>query len=92
MKLIAVLRLGPNVQLAAEVLDAQLRATWRLHKHAAVRSIEELADAPGAVITMECADLAAAFALIEPLPLVQAGLVSMDLLPLRPYVGWERLF
>jgi len=57
-----------------------------------VRSIEELADAPGAVITMECADLAAALALIDPLPLVRAGLVSMELLPLRPYVGWERLF
>jgi len=37
-------------------------------------------------------DLAAARSVIEGLPLVTAGLIDFDLVPLRPYPGFARLF
>ena len=92
MKLLVILRLRQNARVPRELLDAQLRATWGLHKNPAVRSVEQLADAPGAIVTVEERDAPAALALVEGLPLVRAELVTIDVLAVAPYVGWEQLF
>jgi hypothetical protein len=44
------------------------------------------------VLVLEVADLAAARAVIDGLPLVAAGLIDFDLVALRPYPGFARLF
>jgi hypothetical protein len=44
------------------------------------------------VLVLEVPDLAAARAVIDSLPLVAAGLIDFDLVPLKPYPGFARLF
>jgi hypothetical protein len=43
-------------------------------------------------LILECADTNEAQHLLESLPLVQAGLIRFDVIPLIPYPGFERLF
>jgi len=49
-------------------------------------------DQPCAVLVLECADAAGARAVLRTLPLVQAGLIDFELIPLKPYPGFARLF
>ncbi|MFZ5820574.1 MAG: hypothetical protein ACOYYJ_11815 [Chloroflexota bacterium] len=41
---------------------------------------------------LECADVEEAKRLLATLPLVQAGLIAFEIIPLIPYPGFERLF
>lgn len=45
-----------------------------------------------AVLVLECADVAEADAVLTSLPLVAAGLIAFEVLPLRAYPGFSRLF
>ena len=47
---------------------------------------------PNGVLVLEVPDLAAAREVIDRLPLVAAGLIDFDLVPLKPYPGFARLF
>jgi hypothetical protein len=49
-------------------------------------------DRSAAVLVLECADTAEAQETLSRLPLVEAGLIAFDLLPLIPYPGFARLF
>ncbi len=44
------------------------------------------------MLVLECSDVAAAEAILATLPLVKHGLIRFDLVPLRAYPGFERLF
>jgi hypothetical protein len=41
---------------------------------------------------LEAVDLAEAKRAIDSLPLVKAGVLTTEIIPLKPYVGFERLF
>ena len=41
---------------------------------------------------LEAADLSEATKVVESLPMVQAGLLKTEILPLEPYTGFEALF
>jgi hypothetical protein len=45
-----------------------------------------------AVLALECADLDEAGRAVATLPLVEAGLIEFELIPLRAYPGFARLF
>lgn len=73
-------------------LDAEARRVWELQQAGLIREIYFRADRPDAVIMLECADLDAARAALDTLPLVREGLIAFRLIPLRPYPGLGRLF
>jgi hypothetical protein len=41
---------------------------------------------------LECADAAEAHRVLATLPLVRAGLIAFEVIPLKPYPGLARLF
>ena len=45
-----------------------------------------------AVLVLECASVIEANEIIETLPFVQAKLITFELIPLKAYSGFERLF
>ena len=49
-------------------------------------------DRPGAVLILECADVEEAGHLLKTLPLVREALIDFDIIPLKPYPGFARLF
>jgi hypothetical protein len=75
-----------------EARIAEARRAWELYQQDILREIYFRADRTNGVLILEVADLAAAREVIDSLPLVAAGLIDFDLIPLRPYTGFERLF
>jgi hypothetical protein len=65
---------------------------WNLQQQGFIREIYFRADYPSAVLILECEDEQEAEKVLSTLPLVQAGLISFELIPLVPYPGFSRLF
>lgn len=76
----------------AELRPAEARRAWEPYQRDIVREIYFRADRPNGVLVLEVPDMAAAREVIDSLPLVAAGLIDFDLVPLRPYPGFARLF
>ena len=94
MKILALEIEGP--QATAERFQPHLRAeaarAYELYEAGILRELHFRADQHSAVLMLECASLADARAALDSLPLVQAGLITFELIPLAPYPGFARLF
>lgn len=73
-------------------LKDEARAVWELYKQGIVCEIHFRADQHTAVITLECESADEAKSLLDELPLVKNGLITFNIIPLKPYTGFERLF
>lgn len=94
MKILALSRRQPGVtteQLQPhQVTEAQ--RVWQLHKDGLFREMYFRRDRPGAVVVLECATEAEARAALATLPMVEAGLIDFDVIPLGPFLPLEHLF
>jgi hypothetical protein len=74
-------------------LKAEAMRAWELYQAGVFREINfTKGDDPVAVIMMECGSVEEARQALDTLPLVKAGLISFELMPLVPYPGFARLF
>jgi muconolactone delta-isomerase len=84
--------LGVAPEAFAQYLKPEARRVWELHQEGHIRELYFRQDRSVAVLIMECSNAEEASRLLESLPLVQAGLITFDLIPLIPYPGFSRLF
>jgi hypothetical protein len=73
-------------------LNPEARRVWELYQDGTIREFYFREDRPKAVLMLECADASEALQRLESLPLVKAGLITFDIIPLVPYPGIARLF
>jgi len=94
MKILALEQELPGVtaEQFQPLLEAEAARVWELYESGVLREIHFRADQRSAVLVLECATLEEARETLNTLPLVQAGLIEFDLIPLAPYTGFERLF
>ena len=95
MRILAIERAVTGVtadRFTPELGVAEARRVWELHQDGPIRECYFRADEPSAVLVLECADVVAARDLLAALPLVSAGLIGFELVPLRAYPGFARLF
>lgn len=95
MKIIALERPVPGAadeDFTPELLREEATRAWELHQSDAIRELYFRADREEAVLVLEAPDVAAARKILEQLPLVRAGLLDFDLVPLKSYPGFARLF
>lgn len=94
MKFLALEHEKPGLQAAdfRPYLSAEARAVWELYQSGLVRELYFRPDRHTAVLVLECPDENRARAALAGLPLVQAGLITFELIPLAPYTGFARLF
>ncbi len=94
MKILALERQVPGIPNGAcePHLPAQARRAWELHQAGVIRELYFRAESEHAVLVLECADADEAQRALETLPLVEKGLIAFDLIPLRAYPGFGRLF
>lgn len=71
----------------AEALQA-----WELHQQGIIRELYFRADRNEAVLILECADIESAQAALATLPFVEQQLIAFELIPLKAYNGFARLF
>lgn len=94
MKILAIERElpGATAEDFRPHLKAEARRAWELYQAGVFREMYFRADEAVAVLMLECADVGAAQAVLNTLPLVQTGLIAFDVIPLRAYPGFARLF
>lgn len=95
MRILAIERPVEGVtddRFTPELLSAEARRAWELHQAGSIRELFFRADESAAVLMLECADAAEARRVLATLPLVAAGLIDFELVPLRAYPGFARLF
>ena len=94
MKILALEKEAPDTTPAQfkPHLKAEAARVWELYKSGALREIYFRGDRDEAVLILECADVEEAKNLLATLPLVKAGLIAFEVIPLVPYPGFERLF
>jgi hypothetical protein len=83
---------GVTADEFAPLLAAEARTVWELMQDDLIREIYFRADRACAVLMLECADVQEAERRLAELPLVAAGLIQFELIPLKPYPGFARLF
>ncbi len=83
---------GPQRDDMAQRLRNEALRVWSLYQAGIVRELYFRQDRSDAVLIMECADAAEARQCLASLPLVQAGLIEFEVIPLIPYTGFARLF
>lgn len=82
-----------NVEQFAEadftpLLGPEAERVRELYAEGTVRAAWGRGDVPGAVLLLECADVAAAEAALATLPLMAKGMLRRDLYPVGPYRGF----
>jgi hypothetical protein len=74
----------------APYLENEAREVWHLYMEDRVREFY-FNQEHNAVLILECDNLKEAHNLLSNLPLVKNGLISFDIMELRPYTGFSRL-
>jgi len=95
MKILALEKELSGVAPAAftpELLEKEAARVWALQQSGELREIWFRHDRSDAVLMLECADVAEARRTLATLPLVAAGLIAFEVIPLKPYPGLARLF
>lgn len=94
MKILAIERKGPrrSKEDYTPLLKAEAERVWELQTSGAVREIYFRADRREAVLVLECTCVEEANAILSTLPLVKAGSVIFEVIPLSAYTGFSRLF
>lgn len=94
MKILALEQEVPGVadEAFAPHLKAEALKAWELHQAGVLRELYFRDDQPTAVLVLECASVAEATDVLKTLPLVAAGLITFDVVPLKAYPGFARLF
>jgi hypothetical protein len=94
MKMLCLDRPRPGAtpsQYAPHMQD-ELRQTWEHYKAGIFRDIYFRQDRPGVAIFVEYDSTAEAEQALAELPLVKAGLIDFEVIPLGPFTNWELLF
>ena len=94
MKILALEKEIPNTspEQFTPHLKVEAACVWELYQNGHIREIYFRGDRKEAVLILECVDVEEADQLLDSLPLVQAGLIEFEVIPLVPYPGFERLF
>lgn len=82
---------APDREAYLPHLKAEARRVLELQQSDLLREIYFRADRHEAVLILECRDTEHAREVLDSLPLVQAGLIDFEIIPLAPYTGFERL-
>jgi hypothetical protein len=94
MKILALEREKPGLSSATFTphLKDEAQRAWELYRQGVFRELYFDERQHRAVIIIESESIASAEAVLTTLPLVQAGLIEFEIIPLVPYDGFERLF
>jgi len=83
---------GATAEQFQHYANDEARKVWEYHQAGVIRELYFRADRNEAVLILECASVIEAQDILAALPFVQAGLISFEIIPLKAYSGFARLF
>lgn len=75
-----------------KLLREEAMKVWQLNQEDVIREIYFRGDKNAAVLMLECKDVEEAKQKLSTLPMVESGRIDFELIPLKPYPGYARLF
>jgi hypothetical protein len=82
---------GATMEAFQPLLKEEARRVWELQQSSVIREIDFNSNQHTAVLMLECRDVEEARQVLATLPLVKAGLIEFEIIPLTPYDGFDRL-
>lgn len=95
MRILAIEKAVPGVSedlFQGTLLREEAMRVWELYQSGDIRELYFRSDRVAAVLVLECETIERARAVLSTLPLVRERLIDFDLVPLRAYPGFARLF
>ena len=95
MKIVVLAKRRPEVQveMIRPHIKAEIEAVWGLYAQGVVREFYARADQGGpAVLMVEGETVESARQALSTLPLVEMGMLDLELIPLAPFTGLAQLF
>jgi hypothetical protein len=94
MKILALEHELPNATAEGfqEYAVTEARQVWALVQAGVIRESYFRLERSEAVLVLECQTTEEAWEALSTLPFVQNKLISFEIIPLKPYPGFERLF
>jgi hypothetical protein len=83
---------GADGKAFAPHLKDEAWSIWELTQAGVIREIYFRSDGDSAVLVLECDDVDEARHILDTLPLVSEGLIAINIIPMKPYPGFARLF
>lgn len=83
---------GTPMEKVLPLVPNEAAKVWEKYAADMLRSIYYIADMSGAVLMMEAATLEEVQEAVAKFPMVEAGVLHAEVLPLKPYTGFESLF
>ena len=82
----------PDEKFTSALLKEEAKRAWELHQTGIIRELYFRQNRNEAVLILECKDVEEAQSALSTLPLVKAGLITFESIPLIQYDGFARLF
>lgn len=94
MKILALEHELPNATAEGfqEYAKDEAHQVWALVQAGVIREANFRADRSEAVLVLECSSVEVAREALSTLPFIQNQLITFELIPLKAYPGFERLF
>ncbi len=94
MKILAIITAaeGTSPERMQDYLVEENKIVWDLYKSGLIREMYFRSDVLGAVFVFECANLAEAQQALNQLPLIEAGILMAQIIPLAPFTNLEFAF
>jgi hypothetical protein len=83
---------GVTVECISQYANAETLRIWELHQQGVIRELHFRADRNEIVLMLECETVELARQALKTLPSGKQGLAYFELIPLRTYTCFERLF
>jgi len=83
---------GATTEQFQQYAKAEASKVWEYYQAGVIRELYFRADKNEAVLILECTSVIEAQEILETLPYVQARLISFEIIPLKAYSGFARLF
>ena len=95
MKILAIEKAVPGADHGRSdtlLLQEEAKCAWRLHQSGQIRELYFRSDKDEAILVLECDTVDQATSVLSTLPLVREGLIEFEVIPLKAYPGFGRLF
>jgi len=83
---------GATAERFQQYSRAEAARVWELYQQGIIRELYFRDDRNEAALVLECEDVESARRALATLPLVEQGLITFELIPLKAYPGFARLF
>jgi hypothetical protein len=89
---IARVKSGTAMETVLPFISPEAVQAWEFYSQEQIRQMFYIADMSGAVMFWEGESVESVTQQVQKLPMVKEGILSCEVLPLKPYTGYESLF